>query len=72
MLQLADGRIVLASTVLDHHGTIDPGPTAAESLVGLAGAHREIAAANAVQRGESFLGRAPGRALDRNVILLVR
>jgi metallophosphoesterase (TIGR03767 family) len=72
VLQLTDGEIVLASTVLDHHGTIDPGPQAAESLLGLAGAHREIAAANAVQRGESFLRRAPGRALDRNVILPVR
>jgi metallophosphoesterase (TIGR03767 family) len=72
VLQLTDGQIVLASTVLDHHGTIDPGPQAAESLVGLAGAHREIAAANAVQRGESFLRRAPGRASDRNVILPVR
>lgn len=72
VLQLADGQIVLASTVIDHHGTIDPGPQAAESLVGLAGAHREIAAANAVQRGESFLRRAPGRPEDRNVILPVR
>ncbi len=72
VLQLADGQIVLASTVLDHHGTIDPGQQAAESLVGLAGAHREIAAANAVQRGESFLRRAPGRPGDRNVILPVR
>jgi metallophosphoesterase (TIGR03767 family) len=72
VLQLADGRIVLASTVVDHHGTIDPGPKAAESLVGLAGAHREIAAANAVQRGESFLRRAPGRPGDRNVVLPVR
>jgi metallophosphoesterase (TIGR03767 family) len=72
VLQLADGQIVLASTVLDHHGTIDPGPLAAKSLVGLAGAHREIAAANAVQRGESFLRRAPGRPGDRNVILPVR
>jgi metallophosphoesterase (TIGR03767 family) len=72
VLQLADGEIVLASTVLDHHGTIDPGPQAAESLLGLAGAHREIAAANAVQRGESFLRRAPGRPGDRNVILPVR
>jgi metallophosphoesterase (TIGR03767 family) len=72
VLQLTDGEIVLASTVLDHHGTIDPGSQAAESLLGLAGAHREIAAANAVQRGESFLRRAPGRASDRNVILPVR
>jgi hypothetical protein len=72
VLQLADGQIVLASTVIDHHGTIDPGSQAAESLVGLAGAHREIAAANAVQRGESFLRRAPGRPEDRNVILPVR
>jgi metallophosphoesterase (TIGR03767 family) len=72
VLQLVDGQIVLASTVLDHNGTIDPGPRAAESLAGLAGAHREIAAANAVQRGESFLRRAPGRPSDRNAILPVR
>jgi metallophosphoesterase (TIGR03767 family) len=72
VLQLVDGEIVLASTIIDHHGTIDPGPQAAASLVGLAGAHREISAANAVQRGESFLRRAPGRLLDRNVILPVR
>ena len=72
VLQLPDGQIVMASTVLDHHGTIDPGPKAAESLVGLAGAHREIAAANAVQRGESFFFRAPGRPTDRNVILHAR
>jgi metallophosphoesterase (TIGR03767 family) len=72
VLQLADGQIVLASTVIDHNGTIDPGPQAAESLAGLAGAHREIAAAHAVQRGESFLRRAPGRPSDRNVILPVR
>ena len=72
VLQLADGCVVLASTVVDHHGTVDPGLRAAESLVGLAGAHREIAAANAVQRGESFLRRAPGRSTDRNVILPVR
>ncbi len=72
VLQLSNGHMVLASTVLDHQGTIDPGPHAAESLVGLAGAHREIAAANAVQRGESFLRRATGRSADRNVILPVR
>jgi 3',5'-cyclic AMP phosphodiesterase CpdA len=72
VLQLADGQIVLASTILDHHGSIAPGPNAAESLVGLAGAHREIAAANAVQRGEAFLHRASGRTLDRNVILPMR
>ena len=72
VLQLADGQIVLASTIIDHDGVVDPGLGAAESLLGLAGVHREIAAANAVQRGESFLRRAPGRTLDRNVILPVR
>ncbi len=72
VLQLANGQIVLTSTVIDHNGTIDPGSQAAESIVGLAGAHREIAAANAVQRGEPFLRRAPGRSTDRNVILPVR
>ena len=72
VLRLANGQIVLGSTVIDHNGTIDPGSQAAESIVGMAGAHREIAAANAVQRGESFLRRAPGRPTDRNVILPVR
>ncbi len=44
IVQRSDGSVVIICTPIDHEGDLVPGPSAAESIAGIAGLHRELTA----------------------------
>jgi metallophosphoesterase (TIGR03767 family) len=64
LLDLGDGLLGIACTMVDHDGALEPGE--AESSLEMAGLHRELAG-NLAWSG--FAGDRSGTVLDRNVLL---
>jgi metallophosphoesterase (TIGR03767 family) len=71
LLELPDGALVIACTVVDHHGDLQPASDAAATVTGLAGVHREIGANLAASAGPVRVAHLAGTAADRNAILAV-
>lgn len=72
LLELADGRVMLACTLVDHDGDVHPGRDAATSLAGLAGVHREVGANLAALAGPARWATLIGTPGDRNAVMGIR
>ncbi len=72
ILRTSDGSIVMVCTPIDHAGDVVPGVDAVESLSGLAGLHRELAANLTGPYGTPQIQRLSGRAEDGACVVALR
>jgi hypothetical protein len=64
------GQVVLAGTVVDHRGVVEPDPGELGSIEGLAGWSRSLAANDWQRVGPDGVVAGRGATADRNVILV--
>ena len=69
ILALTDGRIVIATTAIDHRIGVSGDVSTVD---GLATIHRELALSTVSMNGPRALHRRAGQAADRNALLVVR